>query len=107
MTTSPEDTAGPSAAVSVLETRLAGACFPSLQVTVGSAPASPPIAGSASESVSIVPASWAQSMIERVRVGDAWADGVAEAFLDDPEQPASVRQAAAARAVRVRDVRRT
>ena len=55
--TSPEDTAGPSAAVSVLETRLAGACFPSLQVTVGSAPASPPIAGRASESVSIFPAS--------------------------------------------------
>ena len=46
-------------------------------------------------------------MIERVRVGDAWAEDVAEAFLDDPEQPASVRQAAAARAVRVRDVRRT
>ena len=55
--TSPEDTAGPSAAVSVLETRLVGACFPSLQVTVGSAPASPPIAGRASESVSIFPAS--------------------------------------------------
>jgi len=35
------------------------------------------------------------------------ADDVAEVFLDDPEQPASVRQAAAARAVRVRDVRRT
>ncbi|ERH21850.1 hypothetical protein HMPREF1549_00450 [Actinomyces johnsonii F0510] len=83
-----------------------GAWAPFFQVTVGCAPASPPMVGSDSESESIVRVEQSTGVVA-AGIGVSEADALEADDEDDPEHPANARQAAMARAVRLRDVRRT